>query len=56
MPDARESGKWIKYSPEIRQWRKEKCRDDIDLIEVFRVESIDKSEKREKKCNEKEYK
>ena len=39
------SRKWIKDSSEVREWGEKKCRDDIYLIEVFRVESIDKTKK-----------
>ena len=48
--------KWIEHSSEIREWREEKCRDDIYLIEILGIESIDKSKKRKKECNEKKDK
>ena len=54
MKYSRKSRKRIEDSSEIGEWREEKCRDDIYLIEVFRVESIDKTKKWEEKCDEKE--
>ncbi len=46
--------KRIEYASEICERGKEECRDDIYLIEILRIESIDKSKKWEEESNQEE--
>ncbi len=52
FPKRREGLGAIKYSTQVGEWGEYKRRDDGYSIEVFRIESIHESSKREKECRQ----